>query len=237
MIDIDDETTWPDRVRAWVEPRAERLRGTRKYTCDLAVPLETEDEFRELLAGEIVLADHYTRLLDHEVNRIRREGLKPLTDDLLTSRIIAAHAHCAFDEETKARLLNGHVFSTGRSAGRAGKVCFVLGRSELGSSAAGCDDQLLIWGGEGIFRSDVALADRVRGLGRPAMVVAQLDVSSRETAPSFPPLNRLFVGAVLRTQGTYGEVHLARGVPAPDILGVYQPGDPEYDRYAGLPRT
>jgi hypothetical protein len=237
MIDVDDPSTWPDRVRAWVEPFAEALRGTTEYTTDLAVPLDLENEFRALLADETVRADHYTRLLDHEVEGIKREGLRPLTEQLVIDRITGACAHGVLDTPTRDFLLSRHVFATGGSSNRADRVCFVLGRGELSWSAAGCDDQLSVWGGEGIYNGAIGVEERVRGLGQPAMVTALIDLSAGweviYTAPSLP---RLFVGTLLQTRPRHGEAHIIGGIPPEHVLGVHRPGDPEYDRHAGLPR-
>jgi hypothetical protein len=49
------------QVIDWVTPVAGRLRGSTEYTGDLAVPIEREDEFRELLARPL-LAYHLSGL-------------------------------------------------------------------------------------------------------------------------------------------------------------------------------
>jgi hypothetical protein len=235
VIDLDDPATWPARVSNWIAPWVKMLAGTTEYTSDLAVPLEQEHEFRVLFAGDKLLGDHFTRLLDHEVGHVMREGLKPLTAGLLTSRIRDARAHGAIDADVAATLLAGNLLAVGHGAGRTDKACFVIGRRALGSSAAGCDDQLACWGGEAIYRSSAAIKELVRGIGRPAIVTARIDVSERDVL-AFPALSRLFVGALLGTEDGYGEMHVAGGVSGPDVVGVYRPGDHEYDRYAGLPR-
>src|SRR5688500_10409141 len=91
LLDVDDPTTWPAAVHAWVNPYAETLRGTTSYTSDRAVPREREDELRALLAGYKLIAYHCTRLLDHELERMRAHGLRPLTHELVIERIDRAH--------------------------------------------------------------------------------------------------------------------------------------------------
>lgn len=236
MIDLDDVSTWPDAVRSWVDEWAPRLHGTTEYTSDLAVPLEVEREFRALFAGAKLLGDHFTRLLDHEVDRIITEGLEPLTAELLAARIGDARANGAIDADVAATLLEKNLVATGNGAERTGKTCFVIGRGGLDSSVAGCNDQVEYWGGEAIYRSSAAMKQLVRGIGRPAIVSAQVDVA-RKDVRTFPTLFRLFIGARLATHPAYGEMHVRGGANAADIVGIYRPGEPEYDRFAGLPRS
>ena len=54
-IDVDDPTTWPPRVREIVSEWAENCKGT-NYTNDLALPLDLERPFRELLTGHLLRA-------------------------------------------------------------------------------------------------------------------------------------------------------------------------------------
>lgn len=235
MVDLDDPSTWPDPVRSWAELWARKLSDSAECTSDLAVPLELENEFRMLFADDKLLGDHFTRLVDHEVDRIGREGLQPLSPELVAMRIEAAAAHRAIDQNTAATLRERNLLATGNGAGRTNKVCFVIGRRALDQSAAGCDDQLACWGGEVVYRSSTEMKELVRGIGRPAIVAARIDVNAQGVL-AFPAFSRLFVGALLGTEPAHGEAHVPGGVSGTDIVGVYRPGDREYDRYVGLPR-
>jgi hypothetical protein len=235
-VDLDDPSTWPDKVRSWVEPWAKMLHGTTEFTSDLAVPIELQSEFRSLFAGKMLLGDHFTRLLDHEVELVRQDGLKPLTPQLVATRIEAASAHGALRPDAAAALLERNLLATGNGAGRMNKVCVVIGRRALKQSAAACDDQLACWGGEVIYRSATETKELVRGLGRPALAAVRIDVRVPGML-AFPSLSRLFVGALLGTAPGYGEAHVPGGMGGADIVGVYRPGDGEYDRHLGLPQN
>src|SRR4051812_42329315 len=126
LIDVDDPTTWSAAVTAWVAPYAESLRGTTNYTSDLKVPLEREDELRALLAGHKLVAYHCTRLLDHEVEGIRAQGLRPLTHELVLERIGRAHELAHLTDAERVELLEQNVFAVKDSRYRENQACLVL---------------------------------------------------------------------------------------------------------------
>jgi hypothetical protein len=151
-IDVDDPETWPAEVIDWVTPVADRLRGSTDYTGDLAVPIEREDEFRELLARAL-LAYHCTWLLDQEVEAIRRNGLRMLSKEFVEERIGSAQQSGALDERVANRLRVGNVYALEAHEGRDGRVCLVLGRAIFDKPSNG---QYRLWR---------------RGVERPSMEV------------------------------------------------------------------
>ena len=86
VVDPDRRETWPSEVVSWVEERARVLRGTTNNAPDLKMPSDGQDEFRALFAGKKVLAHHFTRLLDHEIESIRAEGLYARSPKRLSTR-------------------------------------------------------------------------------------------------------------------------------------------------------
>lgn len=68
--------------------------GKTRYTNDLPLPIEFEIPLREQLAGYLLRAHHYTRLLPHERTVILDQGLRTLSADLLEQRIEAARSSC-----------------------------------------------------------------------------------------------------------------------------------------------
>jgi hypothetical protein len=77
-------------------------------------------------------------------------------------------------------------------------------------------------------------APLVEPIGRPAIVVAQLHVSA--STITFPSLQKVFVGRLLGTERAAADVFYKEALPADDVVDVWQPGDPEYDRHLALPR-
>jgi hypothetical protein len=234
LVDIDDPSNWPPAVREWSERYAADLRGTTAYTSDLAVPLEREDELRGLLAGHKLRAFHCTRLPDHEVTAIKTEGLVPLTEELVHRRIDRAHELGLLTDEAGEHLRAMNVFALGAEQNREDQVCLILGRDGLNDN--GCTPLLSRWGGEGIYMADPDSEAPSAFIGRPAVVVAAIDLSVSHTiSPTFPSLGKLLVGTLLGTEQRYADVCLRAPVPPKDVLAIWQPGDRDYDRHQHLP--
>jgi hypothetical protein len=236
LIDPDDQRTWPPLVLAWAEARAASLAGSTEFTNDLNSRLiEREDEFRALFVGTKVLVYHCTRLLEWEAEDIRSGGLAPLTRGLVVRRIDQADARDALGREEAERLRTSDVFTLRNACGREGQVCFVLGRE--GFEDSGVQDFFSLWGGEGIYWAHADDADAPR-LGRPAIVAAGIDVSDPRRALRFgPALSKVFVAPLLGTRDNYADVFLEASVPASDTMAIWQPGDPEYDRFTRSPKS
>ena len=130
-----------------------------------------------------------------------------------------------------------HRSARGKDDGE-GQIRFVVGSSSFQASPTGCDDLMSIWGGEALYMGAVEAELLTRGLGRPTLVVAQIDLSvSHTVSPSFPALNRLFAVVVLGTEKLTADVFYRADVPPGDVIAIVQPGNPEYDRHQGLPRA
>ena len=240
VVDVDDPSTWPSAVLEPVRMVAEQLRGTTKYTNDLNIPLDDEDDFHALLSGWLVRAFHATRLLDHEVKMIRAQGLRPLSAELVTDRIDSAFEHSCISAEERDLLHLSHVFATGEEQRRAGTISLFIPERLLAEEPLGFEGLLNWWGGEAISRSSSAqsLPARLKRLGKPSVVVANIDLSAgQRTHLVFTQLSKVFVGCLLNLTGAWADVHYRTAIPPHDITAVWQPGDAEYDRFEDLPST
>lgn len=235
-VDPDDARTWPEAVRAYVDSWAERLAGTTEYPEDLAIPLEDGERFLGFLEGRPVRAYHCTRLLDAEVDDVRERGLAALDEELVVRKITSAHAAGALTEAECDYLSQHHLYAVGNTTGRPGKVCVLIGRIALDEDG-GLDRLLTLWGGEAIFwgHDRTPMAERLKELGRPTVVAMDLDFSGRSGVLFLPPLPRLFVAKVLGLSQAYGEAHIPGPIIGAEVVGIWQPGDPEYDGHARLP--
>lgn len=236
-IDVDSPGTWPEATREWVSRWATQLAGTAQYTSDLSVRLlEQEHELRATFREERLLAYHCTRLLPHEVETIRDEGLRPLDRTSLEERLTAAVEHGSLPPAAREYAESQNIYSVGNLAGRERQLCFVLGRAALDEDAVGCAPLLTYWGGEAM-RGGPADAPPLAGIGEPTIIVAQLDfATSPRRSRTHPGLGQLFVGTMVGTARACADVFYGDAVPPEDILAVWQPGNAEYDRHAELPR-
>jgi hypothetical protein len=119
-IDIDIPETWPPQIHRMASTWANQCAGRIRYTLDLPLDLELEAPFRQELAGHLVGAYHYTRLLPHEKRMIQAQGLRMLTASLLEERIEAAAATGAITSDEASCFLTAHVFCRGRTTASRG---------------------------------------------------------------------------------------------------------------------
>lgn len=240
VVDVDDRSTWPLGVVEHAQMLADQLRGTTEYTNNLDVPSDTEDDFRALLSGWLVRAFHATRLLDHEVQMIRAQGLRPLSSELVEERINAAFDHSCISEEERVQLHASHVCASGEEQGRVGEISLFFPERQLADQAPGFVKLLTWWGGEAISKSSRAqsLPERLKRLGKPSVVVANIDLSAGQgTHPVFTQLSNVFVGRLLNLTDARANVHYRTAIPPHDITAIWQPGDAEYDRFEDLPTS
>ncbi len=238
-VSIDDRRTWPKPVSREVRSVAEQLHGTTQYECDLDIPPDEDDAFRATLRGHFFRAYHATRLLDHEVESIRGSGLRILSEELVVQRVGAALDHNAITKKEQAALRSANVFAERKQAHREGQICLALSSQQF-LNASGFCSLLSYWGGEAISKSSAIkrLPEPVRRIGKPAIVVAAIDLSFPWRVHRVDPgVLHTFVATFLRLQNIGADVFYRTSVPPEQIVDIWQPGHPSYDRYAGLPKS
>jgi hypothetical protein len=234
-IDLGDPTTWPERVRSRVEAF---VASNPDDDDSFHQAIEEEDEFRRLLDGFLLRAFHATRLLDHETDGIGRSGLRVLSEELISERIEAASAGDHITEDERDSLLSAHVFASGEARNREGQISLFMPVEVCAWEPFGLNPLLRTWGGEAITmsRHGAAWEDRLQQLGRPAIVVALLDLhDSASVHRAHPPVLYAFAGRLLgKERGT--TVHYRTDVSGDHTVAVWQPGSSEYDRFPHLIR-
>jgi hypothetical protein len=237
VILLEDPCTWPPEVADWAERYAELTRDQPEGSTMWIRVDEDEDRFRALLRGEALLVYHCTRLLDHEAGWVRTEGLRPLTLALVERRIRAAFAADCITRAEQEELLASNVFAIDAEDNRENQICFVAGRESFDDGYSGWESLLGTWGGEAIYATVEHLEPRLRELGTPTIVAAAIDLSmSWRTAPVFPSLARLFISRAAAHAPIWADVFYPFAVPPENIIGLWQPGDPEYEQHPPLVR-
>lgn len=130
-ISVDDPDSWPREAREACVELARRANDEPEYISDLNLTTEEEDAFRTLLSGHHVTAYHVSRLLPHEVDGIKRDGLRQLTEDLVRDRILAAGQNGFLTHDEALALNSAHVFAAGEARNRENRVCFFLSETTL----------------------------------------------------------------------------------------------------------
>ena len=235
-IDLDTPATWPTATRLWAADLADRLADSTEFVGDLEISLEQEDEFRSTFGTRTLIAYHNTRLLPHESESILAGGLRLLDQRLVRERIANAIACGALRGPARRHAETGNVYAIGNERHRSDQICFVVGRTIFDEDPHGCEPLLRHWGGEAI-RGGPCDVPALTALGAPSIVVAKLNLAGRHNRQrTYPALGKLFVGAVLGLEGLSADVFYHEPVAARDVIAIWQPGNPEYDRHPELPR-
>lgn len=239
VIDPDEVSSWPPAAAAEVLDLAAQLRGTTDSPSDLAIDFEHEDAFRARLTGHRVLAYHATRLLPHEVDDVRRVGLRAASLELIRDRIDAALTAGAITPEDAGDFRTANVFDERDHTVdvRQGVVNAFLGRRTIDDDIGGLWRLLTTWGGEIVSMSagGTAMRDRLRHVGQPAIVVLALDLSApHDDHPVWPGLLKVMVATVLGLEGNGADVRYQAAVQPDAVLDVWVPGHPEFEKHDEL---
>lgn len=239
-IDLDDPATWPEPVRVLCFGLADAARRSRLGidVLDTHDP-DAEANLRLLLQGYRVRAYHGTRLLDHERDDVRTNGLCVLTPEFVDERIENAHRHGCIDDAERKLLLASSVFRSRQpEPSRAGFVFLFTAHAELENPwRHGLHHMLEEWGGEAILMSAESrdLPPHLVTLGKPTVVVAAVEFGAPDRLTDY--LHYGFVRTLLEAGDGGVTVTCTSDVRGCDIIAILQPGNPEYDHYPELARS
>jgi len=166
-IDFENLDTWPDEFRSLLESEDEQLKGyfdrrdeieklQRKDVAARVNPPNNpyKDHRRRviqrsysILKGQHLACWHCTRLLDHELHEVRKNGLLPLTPKLVETRLERAVRYGHLTQEIADRLRCQEVSA---DTSRRDRVCFVNERSIL-TYEGDVICLLSYWGGEAVY--------------------------------------------------------------------------------------
>ncbi|MEU7028851.1 hypothetical protein AB0A60_19445 [Streptomyces sp. NPDC046275] len=246
IVDVDVPATWPRPLADLVGKLADDARHADhapEYYQDLDL-LSHEDTVLAHLEGHLVRARHHTRLLDHEKDAIRAQGLRLLNAQLVNDRLDQAHAlgYLSNAEHEKLRSVNETVPGQRSWGRREDQVCLTLSAAPQTHHVDGIYRLLTYWGGEAIYwqhcEGSPALAAKLHILGAPSVVTALLDLTTpaQEGHSIFPSVVHVFVGKALGHEPADADVFYRAPIPPERIESIVSPGDLAYDRFPDLPR-
>jgi len=241
VVDVDQPASWPVELADLVSEMVERVKeeGDLIEVACSDLPLgEYETDVTASLDGHLLRAYHATRLLPHEAEAIKKgDGLRVLSNGLVAHRLDEAQENGYITYEERDQLLAAATLGKGR----ADKICFFLPLRQASERAYGFHTLLATWGGEGIYWAhageDTDLRGRLRALGSPAIVVAQLDLT---VAPMeltvYPGLAHVFTGITLGLPDVGASISYFAPVPANFIEDLIQPGHVLYPSHEDIPQ-
>ena len=121
-------------------------------------------------------------------------------------------------------------------AAREDSVSLFLRRSSMDRRFSGVWPLVRTWGGEGIYMSRTGsdLRPVLERLGSPSIVVVGIDLSTASLEHRvYPGVLHCFVRRELDWPGG-SDVRYRGSIPAAQVLDIWQPGNPEFDRHAEL---
>ncbi|GAA4655733.1 hypothetical protein GCM10023346_48680 [Arthrobacter gyeryongensis] len=229
----------PDTFPAAVKTRLAEL----TQMSDLEA-LESEAAFISSLTGSRLRAFHFSRLLPHEFDLVRLEGLRPFSRDLFTRRIQLAVHHGHLNDHSASTLMATSMYGTDdglrsyfqdQLPKREGQVHACIGSTKFTTPS---DFELLQgkWGGEGIyFAADNRMDPGPPQPGFPVLIELALRIDNAIRPMHFnPPLSSVLSR---KEDELSGDVRVDAAVGAEEIVKILKPGDADYDQYAGLEQS
>jgi hypothetical protein len=232
IIDPDSPELFPTEVRN---------RLTRLAQISPLEGLESEAAFIGTLTRFRLRAFHFSRLLPHEFELIRTEGLLPFSRELFARRILLAVHHRYLNEVSASSLTSTSMYGTdevlrgyfrSQVPNREGRVHACVGLAKLDDPSS---FELLQgkWGGEGIyFAKDRKLDQHRPQLGTPVLIELALRLDDTNRKLHFrPSLSSVLSGSEGERSG---DVQIDGAVGADEIVRILAPGEADYDRHQGL---
>ncbi len=231
VLDLDNQSSWGPAIREIIgehESRLEKPAGTARERAD-------EDLMDEAARGRRLRTYHCTRLLPHEDIRIREQGLRLLTKDLMIERIESAVDHGHIDHEERRAFHRSHAFATADHQHREGCTYLILGTAAFAETPWRVNQLLSRWGGEAMYQSGSAIPKhRLEQLGKPTIVVVEVVYRPEQYERHSRDLLEPFLRADLGHEDAFTELRSLERIPAEAIVETWTPGHPSYDQFEGL---
>lgn len=173
---LDDLKTWPPKLLTFIEENYDAFRdwvicgGNPDY--DRWIP-ELEKIISDI--NPEIIGYHCTKLMKHEIQAIKNDGLKPLSKELLHERIDKALNHGFFTEEEANYFKEENQASKSCRAGMIWFCCYPLHSAGEG----GLCRFFHSWGGEALYNKHEAsphYGGKLRSLGQPCVVKARISM-------------------------------------------------------------
>lgn len=250
VIYLDDEATWPEAVLAVLTAQfselakyeAERTRLDKlSQGGDMNIRLnrpmnphggayeQTLSEIAAGIASKHLAGYHGTRLHTDEIADILKNGMRPLSPELLAERVTRRRDAGDISPNIATRLLSEH---QGNDENRAKMIWFAFDRAAL-RDEWGFIRLFSSWGGEALYcghEEDDETGPVLRAIGEPCIIEAAVPIDSIET---FCEVARRFYDMymscrnVSTTHGPGMEGYVTHALPVRRIIRV---SEAEFER-------
>jgi hypothetical protein len=251
LIDPADRSTWPSDVRAEAERLAVRCRQQPDNTsCTPAYELslghvdasyEAEARFRDVVGDRFIALFHATRLLPHELEAVRHEGLVVLTKDHRNQRldrVIELYADYLGAQRLECLRHSGPL-SWRRGDGRLG-VLFGVTPLQVAFDDAGEGMTVFLshWGGESFYWSAKESSDLKKTIQllteRSSPAIVEVGVRAR-SLNTYGRLWPVFVAQLDRWRQPWHEYWTQESIPPEHVVTILDPRSDRWPLSPGAP--
>lgn len=250
-IDVWDVATFDAELRSLLDARAQLIRDYRTESERLFNEREAQtlrgppaqnihgpafsalrEEIAALMAERTIRAWHFTRLAEHEVAAVRKNGLQPMTLALIAERLEAARQAGLIDAELATQLYEASPYHRQIEGNRENRIWLTAQPYPLDDS--GVEELLDRWGGESIsfVHREGATLERLMQLGTPCVIEVALPmrITTRVEEAATNVLDA-FAQSIGVDGGWGGGADMVAVEPiAPEwILAIHSEGEPSFE--------
>lgn len=250
-IDVWDVATFDPELRSVLDARARVIRDYRTESQRLFREREAQtlrgppahnihgpsfsalrEEIAALMAERTIRAWHFTRLAEHEVATVRKNGLQPMTLALIDERLEAVRQAGLIDAQLAAQLYEASPYHRQIEGSRENRIWLTAQPYAIDDSAV--EELLDRWGGESIsfVHREGATLERLMQLGTPLVIEVALPmrITTRVEEAATNVLDA-FAQSIGVDGGWGGGADMVAVEPiAPEwILAIHREGEPSFE--------
>ncbi|SFL90756.1 hypothetical protein [Pelosinus propionicus] len=257
-MEIEDRSTWPRNFLEIATQKKQLIIAYHKFKKDIEFrsiknvelrynpPLNPfKAEYQEviwqtekLLKPNNFVAYHCTKLIDYEIENIKRNGMKILSKELVQERLISAHQHGYLLKEEFDYLINSQDINEilhNKHGVRTERICFFANCSLLRNDINGIYRFFRSWGGEGVYwghENDKNIALTLKKLGTPCILICSIPVNDIEHYSS--SLAERFFSNLIASDienpepPSVFEMYIRRNLDASEIIEVVELQTPKF---------
>lgn len=197
-IILDKIDSWPDEVLELIKTNESFLKGffaeehridklakedmfvryNRPQNIHLDKWINTIDKIESILKDYSIVGIHATKLLEDEINDIKKNGLKPLSKDFANQRVERLFDKGLISEELKNELINKKELVANN---RKGKI-FVFHCLSTLKDEWGLNRLFGYWGGEALY-SYIKNSKELMRIGIPCIVFTSIKIKELDIYP------------------------------------------------------
>ncbi|WP_042059382.1 hypothetical protein [Aeromonas allosaccharophila] len=177
---ISQQSTWPEEVVDYLDRNYIKFIGWETSDEDRVSAYEYDQyilEFRDLLKQFSLIGYHCTKITPHEIDEIRKHGMKLQNGDSLKERILRLVSEQEIEMAVAQKLI---ATNQADDRNRANKLWFCFFEPHL-AGFHGIHRFFKSWGGEALYNCHENLTptgDTLRRIGIPCVVKAKVTIGS-----------------------------------------------------------